>query len=163
MEESISLKKLNWMMILKLRALQYQHLRCLHQCYSRHFSSHEPIKPKAVAFDMGGVVIPTPLPLFNQFEDAHGLERGSIVMAIRAGGEKGNKSYHCNLTIIQRFAKCLMTSRATPRWRPRIPGNQSCAPLWLGREVAARHTDKISGEKELERRREECLELNLCR
>lgn len=76
-------------MILKLRALQYQHLRCLHQCYSRHFSSHEPIKPKAVAFDMGGVVIPTPLPLFNQFEDAHGLERGSIVMAIRAGGEKG--------------------------------------------------------------------------
>jgi len=76
-------------MILKLRALQYQHLRYLHQCYSRHFSSHEPIKPKAVAFDMGGVVIPTPLPLFNQFEDAHGLERGSIVMAIRAGGEKG--------------------------------------------------------------------------
>ena len=151
-------------MILKLRALQYQHLRCLHQCYSRHFSSHEPIKPKAVAFDMGGVVIPTPLPLFNQFEDAHGLERGSIVMAIRAGGEKGNKSYHCNLTIIQRFAKCLMTSRATLRWRPRnLPGNQSWAPMWLGREVAARHTDKISGAKKLERRREDCLELNLCR
>ena len=70
-------------------------------------------------------MIPTPLPLFNQFEDAHGLKRGSIVMAIRAGGEKGNKSYHYNLTIIQRFAKCLMKSRATPRWRPRIPGNQS--------------------------------------
>jgi len=38
---------------------------------------------------MGGVVLPSPLPLINQFEDSHSLQRGSIAAAINAGGERG--------------------------------------------------------------------------
>ena len=81
------------MMIPQLRSLRYLHLRCLHLYHPRHYAaSDQSLKPiyKAVAFDMGGVVIPTPLPIFNQFEDDHGLLRGSIVSAIKAGGERGN-------------------------------------------------------------------------
>ena len=81
------------MMILQLRSLRYLHLRCVHLCHSRYYASHQSIKPKAVAFDMGGVVIPTPLPMFNLFEDTHGLQRGSIVSAIKAGGDRGNKHF----------------------------------------------------------------------
>ena len=72
----------------------YLHLRCLHVCHSRYYVSHQSTKPKAVAFDMGGVVIPTPLPIFNQFEDSHGLKRGSVVSAIKAGGDRGKKKKH---------------------------------------------------------------------
>ena len=77
-------------MIPQLRRLKYLHLHCLRLCNSRYYASHQSIKPKAVAFDMGGVVIPTPLPIFDQFEDTHSLQRGSIVSAIKAGGDKGN-------------------------------------------------------------------------
>ncbi|XP_068750115.1 acyl-CoA dehydrogenase family member 10-like [Montipora capricornis] len=76
-------------MISKLRGLRHQNLRCLYLCHSRHYGNHESIKPRAVAFDMGGVLIPSPLPIFNQFEDTHGLKRGAIVSAIEAGGDKG--------------------------------------------------------------------------
>lgn len=76
-------------MIPQLRRLKYLHLHCSRLCNSRYYASHQSIKPKAVAFDMGGVVIPTPLPIFDQFEDTHGLQRGSIVSAIKAGGDKG--------------------------------------------------------------------------
>ncbi|XP_068681218.1 acyl-CoA dehydrogenase family member 10-like isoform X2 [Montipora foliosa] len=76
-------------MIYKLRGLRHQNLRCLYLCHSRHYGNHESIKPRAVAFDMGGVLIPSPLPIFNQFEDTHGLKRGAIVSAIEAGGDKG--------------------------------------------------------------------------
>ena len=79
------------MMISQLRNLRYLHLRYLRVCHSRYYVSHQSIKPKAVAFDMGGVVIPTPLPIFNQFEDSHGLKRGSVVSAIKAGGDRGEK------------------------------------------------------------------------
>lgn len=77
-------------MITQLRKLRCLHLRCLHLFHPRHYASLQSIKPKAVAFDMGGVVLPSPVPLFNQFEDSHGLQRGSIVSAINAGGERGN-------------------------------------------------------------------------
>ena len=78
-------------MIPQLRSFRHLHLRCLHLFHPRYYASLQSIKPKAVAFDMGGVVVPSPLPLFNQFEDSHGLQRGSIVSAINAGGERGNK------------------------------------------------------------------------
>lgn len=78
-------------MIPQLRNLRHLHLRCFHLFHPRHYASLQSIKPKAVAFDMGGVVVPSPLPLFNQFEDSHGLQRGSIVSAINAGGERGNQ------------------------------------------------------------------------
>lgn len=34
-------------------------------------------------------MLPSPVPLFHQFEDNHGLQRGSIAAAINAGGERG--------------------------------------------------------------------------
>lgn len=53
-------------------------------------SSQASFKPKAVAFDMGGVVIPSPFEIFGRFEAQHGLPKGAIGSAIRAGGDQGN-------------------------------------------------------------------------
>ena len=68
-----------------------RNLKCLHLVHPRHYASLQSTKPKAVAFDMGGVVLPSPLPLIDQFEDSHGLQRGCIASAISAGGERGNQ------------------------------------------------------------------------
>lgn len=76
-------------MISRIRNLKGLHLRCLHLFHPRHYASLQSIEPKAVAFDMGGVVLPSPLPLIDQFEDTHGLKRGCIASAINAGGERG--------------------------------------------------------------------------
>lgn len=76
-------------MIPKMRSLRCLHLRCFHLFHPRHYVNDQSIKPKAVAFDMGGVVLPSPVPLFHQFEDNHGLQRGFIAAAINAGGERG--------------------------------------------------------------------------
>jgi len=55
---------------------------------------------------MGGVVIPTPLPIFNQFEDSHGLKRGSVVSAIKAGGDRGVwAQLECGLLLPEEFAQ----------------------------------------------------------
>jgi hypothetical protein len=50
------------------------------------------LTPKAVAFDMGGVVIPSPVQIFTQFEAENGLPKGAIGSAIRAGGDQGKNS-----------------------------------------------------------------------
>lgn len=52
-------------------------------------------RPKAVVFDMGGVVIPSPVHYFSTFEKKYNLSKGSIVAAIIAGGDEG-----CQHTII---------------------------------------------------------------
>jgi len=46
-------------------------------------------KPKAVIFDLGGVVVPSPLPIFQQFEAKYGLKEGSLVDTIKLSGEDG--------------------------------------------------------------------------
>ena len=51
-------------------------------------------RPKAVTFDMGGVVVPTPATVFNQFEAKHGLPSGIITSAIIAGGQTGTSWVH---------------------------------------------------------------------
>ena len=40
-------------------------------------------------FDLGGVVVPSPQPIFDRFEDKHGLKPGSIIRTIKAAGEDG--------------------------------------------------------------------------
>ncbi|XP_048581845.1 acyl-CoA dehydrogenase family member 10 isoform X2 [Nematostella vectensis] len=55
----------------------------------RYASTEADFKPKAVVFDMGGVVIPSPEATFNKFEDQQKLPRGSIVRAIKAAGDNG--------------------------------------------------------------------------
>ena len=47
-------------------------------------------RPKAVIFDVGGVVVPSPLPLFAQFEEEHSLRPGSVVHTIKETGETGS-------------------------------------------------------------------------
>ncbi|XP_064612305.1 acyl-CoA dehydrogenase family member 10-like [Liolophura sinensis] len=47
---------------------------------------------KAVIFDMGGVVVPSPGPLFKVYEEQHGLPRGTILDVIREGGADGSWS-----------------------------------------------------------------------
>ena len=83
------------------RAGQYYSLRklktCLYSCspasqiYSCHFTTtttlHE--RPKAVIFDIGGVVIPSPFPLISQFESKYRLPNGSVNKTIRHYGEGG--------------------------------------------------------------------------
>ena len=46
-------------------------------------------RPKAVIFDLGGVVVPSPQPIFDRFEEKHSLKVGSIIRAIKAAGEDG--------------------------------------------------------------------------
>lgn len=46
-------------------------------------------RPKAVIFDLGGVVVPSPYPVFSQFEKKHGLRQGSVVKTIKKAGDDG--------------------------------------------------------------------------
>ena len=46
--------------------------------------------PKAVIFDLGGVVIPSPFPHLADFEARHGLAKGSISATIRHYGDAGS-------------------------------------------------------------------------
>ena len=46
-------------------------------------------KPKAVIFDLGGVIAPSPWPIFNRFEERCGLKNGSVVDTIRKMGDDG--------------------------------------------------------------------------
>lgn len=59
--------------------------------YSRHLSTiRDPArKPKAVIFDIGGVVIPSPFPLIERFERNHRLPIGSINATIKHYGQDG--------------------------------------------------------------------------
>lgn len=58
--------------------------------YSRFLSgSPSTGKPKAVIFDIGGVVIPSPFPLIQRFERTNGLPIGSINATIRHYGRDG--------------------------------------------------------------------------
>ena len=45
--------------------------------------------PKAVIFDLGGVVVPSPQPIFDRFEEQHDLKHGSLIHTIKAAGEDG--------------------------------------------------------------------------
>ena len=45
--------------------------------------------PKAVIFDLGGVVVPSPQPIFDRFEEQHGLKNGSLIHTIKTAGERG--------------------------------------------------------------------------
>ena len=47
-------------------------------------------KFKAVIFDLGGVVIPSPFPLITQFEKTHDLAMGSVNATIRHYGHEGS-------------------------------------------------------------------------
>ena len=46
-------------------------------------------KPKAVIFDLGGVVVPSPQPIFDRFEEQHNLKIGSLIQTIKAAGDDG--------------------------------------------------------------------------
>lgn len=48
-----------------------------------------PGRPKAVIFDLGGVVVPSPYPVFTGFEKQHGLPLGSVVQTIKETGGDG--------------------------------------------------------------------------
>lgn len=47
-------------------------------------------KPKAVIFDLGGVVIPSPQVIFDRFEEKWDLTAGSLVGTIKATGNGGS-------------------------------------------------------------------------
>ncbi|KAH9524271.1 Acyl-CoA dehydrogenase member 10, partial [Bulinus truncatus] len=46
--------------------------------------------PKAVIFDMGGVILPSPLYLFRDFENRLGLQKGSLSQVIVSSGSEGS-------------------------------------------------------------------------
>ena len=78
-------------MILQLMKLKSAHRLCSRPFFLLpwRFASSHSVRPKAVTFDMGGVVIPSPAAIFSQFEASHGLASGIIVSTIIAGGNKG--------------------------------------------------------------------------
>ena len=45
--------------------------------------------PRAVIFDLGGVIVPSPQPIFDSFELKYNLEPGSLVKTIKVKGEHG--------------------------------------------------------------------------
>ncbi|XP_055861912.1 acyl-CoA dehydrogenase family member 10-like isoform X2 [Biomphalaria glabrata] len=45
--------------------------------------------PKAVIFDMGGVILPSPLYMFRDFENINGLQKGSVTKVIVSSGSQG--------------------------------------------------------------------------
>ncbi|CAL1534333.1 unnamed protein product [Lymnaea stagnalis] len=47
-------------------------------------------RPKAVIFDMGGVIIASPFQMFNDFEKKNGLQNGSLSRVIVGGGPDGS-------------------------------------------------------------------------
>lgn len=47
-------------------------------------------RPKAVIFDLGGVVVPSPQVIFDQFEEKWDLTAGSLVGTIKATGNGGS-------------------------------------------------------------------------
>ena len=48
-----------------------------------------PSRPRAVIFDVGGVVVPSPFPVFSSFERERGLPAGSVVHTIKETGGAG--------------------------------------------------------------------------
>lgn len=46
-------------------------------------------RPKAVIFDVGGVLAPSPFPIFDLFEEKHGLRKGSLTDTIKNMGDGG--------------------------------------------------------------------------
>lgn len=46
-------------------------------------------KPRAVIFDLGGVVVPSPQAIFDCFEEKYNLEKGSLVATIKSTGNGG--------------------------------------------------------------------------
>ena len=51
--------------------------------------TESPSGPRAVIFDLGGVVVPSPQGIFDRFEEEHGLVRGSLVSTIKSTGNGG--------------------------------------------------------------------------
>ena len=56
---------------------------------SRMSSSQSPTKPKAVIFDMGGVVVPSPLPYFTKYEEMHRIPRNELTALVLSGHGTG--------------------------------------------------------------------------
>lgn len=54
-------------------------------------------RPKAVVFDMGGVVIPSPVPLFKEYEEKHGLNPNEITSLLLNGKGSGMQLYISSL------------------------------------------------------------------
>ncbi|XP_062594298.1 acyl-CoA dehydrogenase family member 10-like isoform X4 [Saccostrea cucullata] len=52
-------------------------------------AQHRPKTTKAVIFDLGGVVVPSPLAAFQEYEKKLGLPRGSISGAVVESGDNG--------------------------------------------------------------------------
>jgi acyl-CoA dehydrogenase family protein 10 len=46
-------------------------------------------RPRAVIFDVGGVVVPSPFPVFARFEREQGLSAGSVIHTIKETGGEG--------------------------------------------------------------------------
>ena len=47
------------------------------------------MKFKAVIFDLGGVILTSPFPVFSHFERQHKLPDGAILSLIKQGGDRG--------------------------------------------------------------------------
>lgn len=72
-----------------LRPISVTHCFSSRRNYSSSAGSCSWPIPKAVIFDLGGVVVPSPQPIFDRFEEKHGLTKGSLVKTIKVKGDRG--------------------------------------------------------------------------
>ena len=56
---------------------------------SRYWSNSTSSRPRAVIFDIGGVIVPSPFPLFARFERDNALSEGSVIHTIKETGGQG--------------------------------------------------------------------------
>ena len=51
-------------------------------------------RPRAVVFDVGGVLAASPVPIFTRFEEQQGLEKGSVIKAVeRSAGDESRQEF----------------------------------------------------------------------
>ena len=72
----------------------YQHPLTPHSQHHQHLctvvsKAATASRPKAVIFDLGGVVVPSPQGIFDRFEEKHALDKGSLVATIKSSGTTG--------------------------------------------------------------------------
>ncbi|GFN95514.1 acyl-CoA dehydrogenase family member 10 [Plakobranchus ocellatus] len=65
---------------------QNSHAKIMAKCFS---SDGRPTRFKAVVFDMGGVVLPSPFQMFRDFEKSVGLKSGALAKIIVSEGSQG--------------------------------------------------------------------------
>ena len=74
-------------------------LRNITSYIPRMYSAATGVKKKAVIFDMGGVLLPSPLPYFDQYEERYRIPSKEITKLVLSGAHSGIVSFLFDLML----------------------------------------------------------------